>query len=86
MKVLMKPIDMIAWFTAEGVPRPIKYRLMEEEKYHTIRVDRVMERSEEKWAGNRMLVYRCQSVIEGREQVYELKYELNTCKWFLYKM
>jgi len=86
MKVLMKPIDMIAWFTPEGVPRPIKYRLMEKEKYHTIRVDRVMERSEEKWAGNRMLVYRCQSVIEGREKVYELKYELNTCKWFLYKM
>ncbi len=86
MKIVMKPIDMIAWFTPEGVPRPIKYRLMEEEQSYTIRVDRVMERSEEKLAGNRMLVYRCQSIIRGREQVYELKYELSTCKWFLYKM
>lgn len=86
MKILMRPIDMIAWFTTEGVPRPIKYRLTEEETYQAVRVDRVIARLEEKWGGNRMLVYRCQSVINGREQVYELKYEMSTCKWFLYKM
>ena len=86
MKILMQPIEMIAWFTREGVPHPIKYRLRQNEENITVRVDRVMIRSEEKLAGNRMLLYRCQSVINGIEKVYELKYELGTCKWFLYKM
>jgi len=33
-----------------------------------------------------MLIFTCQSVINGLEKRYEIKYELSTCKWFLYKM
>jgi hypothetical protein len=45
-----------------------------------------MERKEEKLAGNRMLIFLCQSVVAGQEKVFELKYEIATCRWFLYKM
>ncbi|MDW7670556.1 MAG: hypothetical protein SCK57_12750 [Bacillota bacterium] len=86
MKVLMKPIEMIAWFTREGKPRPIKFRILQPDGYQTIRVGRVLFQSEEKLAGNRMFLYRCQSVVSGHEKVYELKYELNTCKWYIYKL
>ncbi|SET54400.1 hypothetical protein SAMN05660297_02706 [Natronincola peptidivorans] len=85
MKLLMKPIEMIAWFTKEGVPTPIKYRLMEDAANITIKVDRVIIRDEEKLAGNKMFIYRCQSILDNTEKIYELKYEINTCKWFLYK-
>lgn len=36
--------------------------------------------------GNRMKIYSCQSEIAGKIRRYELKFELKTCKWFLYKM
>jgi len=86
MKVLMKPIEMIVWFTKDGVPNPIKYRLEENKENVSINIDKVILRQEEKLAGNRMLVYKCQSNINGIERTFELKYEINTCKWFLYKM
>lgn len=82
MKVLMKSIEMIAWFTKEGVPKPIRYKVDDE----VIKVQQVTSKSEEKLAGNRMIVFRCQSEINGVLRPFELKYEVGTCKWYLFKM
>ena len=82
MKVLMKPIEMIAWFTKDGVPNPVRYKLDDK----VIRVEQVISKSEEKLAGNRMIVYRCQSEINGELRPFELKFELLTCRWFLFKI
>ena len=30
MKILMKPIEMIAWFTNDGYPIPLRYRIADE--------------------------------------------------------
>ncbi len=87
MKVLMKPIEMIAWFTSERNPVPLRYRIVsEDESYVVIKVDRVISSEEEKLAGNRMIVYKCQSLINNIQKLYEIKYEIDSCKWFLYKM
>ncbi|MDP4093408.1 MAG: hypothetical protein Q8920_08610 [Bacillota bacterium] len=87
MKVYMKPVKMVAWFTENGVPTPVRFQMKEDDKeFLTIKVGNISERKEEKLAGNRMLIYRCQSEIEGTEKVYELKYEIGTCKWYLYKI
>ncbi len=91
MKVWMQPIEMIAFFDVTGKPRPLRYRWKSpldhgDHELRVIKIDRVIECREEKLVGNRMMVYRCQSVIDDLEKVYELKYEFNTCKWYLYKM
>lgn len=87
MKVLMEPIEMIAWFTKDGKPHPIKYKLANAEKEDiTIKVDKIITREEEKLAGNRMIIFKCQSILDGIKRIYELKYELSTCKWYLFKM
>lgn len=82
MIVLMKPIEMIAWFTKDGVPNPIRYKLDET----VIKVEQVTSMSEEKLAGNRMLIYRCQSEINGKLKPFELKFELQTCRWYLFRI
>lgn len=87
MKVLMKPIEMIAWFTNEGNPVPLRYRVVsEDDTLVVIKVDKVITSEEEKLAGNRMIVYKCQSLINNIQKLYEIKYEIDSCKWFLYKM
>ena len=40
----------------------------------------------EKLAGNEMLVFKCQSLIDGVLKMFEIKYELRTCKWILFKI
>lgn len=87
MKVVAKPIQMIAWYCEDGTANPIKFRVKEDdESYTTIKVDRVMKRDLEKLAGNLMQVFTCSSVINGVEKIFELKYELKTCKWILFKI
>jgi len=66
MKVLMKPIDMIAWFDLDGIPRPIRFRVNGE----VYKVHQVFNISEEKLAGNRMKIYRCQSEIGGQPTIF----------------
>ncbi|HWJ02683.1 MAG TPA: hypothetical protein VNU93_03320 [Verrucomicrobiae bacterium] len=82
MKVLMKPVEMVAWFDLEGLPRPVRFRIDGE----VIKVEQVCTLTEEKLAGNKTKIFRCQSQIGGLLKQFELKYELQTCKWFLYKI
>ena len=88
MKILMRPIEMITWFTKEGVINPIRYRVVMSEQSEpvVVKIEKVIQRTEEKLAGNRMIIFRCQSVMNGLLKVYEVKYEIGTCRWYLYKM
>jgi hypothetical protein len=87
MKVLMKPIKMIAWFDEDGTLTPVRYNMrLDDESAITIRINRIIQKKEEKLAGNRMLVFTCQSIMDNMERIYELKYEFSTCKWYLFKM
>lgn len=87
MKVLMKQIKMVAWFAENGFLTPVRFQLKGAgDELVTIKVGIIFERNEEKLAGNRMMIYRCKSEIDGVEKLYELKYEVGTCKWYLWKM
>ncbi len=83
MDIVMKPVEMIAWFSKDGTPNPIRYRFEERGDNLVVKVDRVISIDEENLAGNRMYVYRCKSHLNNRLRVYELKYEITSCRWFL---
>lgn len=82
MHLVMAPIEMIAWFDLPGTPRPIRFR----HDGNVVKVERVLSISDEKLAGNKMKVFECQSEVNGQLKRYALKYELDSCKWFLYKI
>ena len=64
MKILAKPIEMIAWFTTDGSPRPVRFKIKNaDESEAVIKVDKVLSKDLEKLAGNNMLLFRCQSLI-----------------------
>lgn len=87
MKILAKPIDMVSWTDKAGKINPVRFRLQTEEgDNEVIKVDKIFTREKEKLAGNEMLLFKCQSVINNKQQPFELKYELRTCKWILWKM
>lgn len=87
MKVLAKSIEMIAWFREDGTPKPLRFRIRNNDDSKTIiKVDKVIYTDTEKLAGNPMLIFRCQSIINNVDKVYELKYEIKSCQWILYKI
>lgn len=87
MKVLMKSVDMICLSSSDGVITPLKFKFKDEDEgARVIRIDRIIDRKEEKLAGNRMLVFTVQSTLDGIERVFEMKYEMKSFKWYLYKL
>ncbi|MDF2884247.1 MAG: hypothetical protein K0R54_4814 [Clostridiaceae bacterium] len=86
MKVVSKEIEMIAYFKSGGKIAPIKFRIEEDNKWKVIKVDRIISMDLEKLCGNKLLVYTCSAVIEGTERIFEIKYDIEKCKWILYKI
>ncbi|WP_348982375.1 hypothetical protein [Desulfosporosinus sp. HMP52] len=60
MKILAAPIEALAWFE-NGKPHPLRFKLDGKE----LKINKVVTVTEEKLAGNRMLLFRCQSEING---------------------
>ena len=87
MKVLALPIEMISYTNNKGYIRPIRFRMqIDDEPMEVIKTDKVIVKDTERFAGNIMLVYKCQSLIDDVMKLFEIKYELETCKWILYKI
>jgi hypothetical protein len=86
MKVVSKEIEAVVWFSKEGI-FPIKFRYEGEDgNYITIKVDKVISRFDEKYCGNKALVFECQSIIGEEMKLYQLKYFVMECKWLLWKI
>lgn len=82
MRVINKPVEMIAWHSKEGIPSPVRF------KYEgiTIPVDRIIEKGSEKAGGKLYLTYTCESIIDYNQRRYILRVEQETLKWFIYKI
>lgn len=86
MRTITRPIEMIASSNIEGVLTPLRYRIKEAGEGVVVNVDSILTRTEEKAAGVRSMIFRCRSTIDGVQKVFELKYEPDRCKWFLYRI
>lgn len=87
VKRVIKPIDMIAWFSDEGIINPMRFRIKDGiNEDIVIKVDKIFRRNQIKSAGKAVMVYDCQSVINKLEKLFQLRYEVEGCRWFLYKI
>lgn len=87
MKILNKPIQMVVWFDENGISNPVRFKIKnEDESFTVIKIDTILTRNKEKLAGNPTFSFICKSCINGHEKIYEIKFEINTSKWVLWKM
>ncbi|WP_026888862.1 hypothetical protein [Clostridium beijerinckii] len=86
MKVVSKNIEMIAHFEEDGKIKPLRFKIEEENKCEIIKIGRIINIDLEKLCGNKMWVFTCSSIIGGIEKIFELKYDIEGCKWILFKI
>lgn len=84
MKSVAKSIKMIAWFDEDGKINPMKFKIEGEDEGKVIHINRILNRELEKLAGNLMWKFTCSSIIDGRENIYQIKYDLLASKWLLF--
>lgn len=87
MNLIRQPVDMIAWFNVEGVIMPLKFRIeTEDHLLKTVKIKDILYHKEEKIAGNLTRIYACTAIVNNIEKFCELKYDLSTCRWLLFKI
>ena len=86
MKIVAKPIKTMVVFEYEGKsPIPYKFKIqMGDGSEKTIHIDKRITSYTQRIAGIDTIIYECQSLIDGIEKRYKLKYILSQCKWHLY--
>lgn len=86
MRIVAKPIKTMVVFEYEGkMPIPYKFKLqLDDGEEKTIWIDNRITSYRQKIAGIDTVIYECQSVIDGIEKRYKLKYILSDCRWQLY--
>ncbi|MCK5129889.1 MAG: hypothetical protein KAQ68_08560 [Clostridiales bacterium] len=87
MKVIMKVVEMLAWFDTNGKPHPIRFRTQDNNgKNIIIKLDGILNSAIERHAGNQMVRFDCRVTIKNTQRELQLKYETTSCKWYLSKM
>lgn len=87
MKLLREPIQIAVWYDFDGTPHPVRFRYEDDNKQLvTVIVQKSIRKEMNKFAGNKMVPFECQSVINNEIRRFELRYELETCRWFIYKI
>lgn len=78
---------MASIVSKDGTLTPLKFRYEEADgTLLTIKIDHVLHFEREKKAGNIMFLYQCRSLIRDQDKIYELKYEPESSRWFLWKI
>ncbi len=78
MKILNEPIKVMAVFYTNGQIEPVKFRFEDT----VVKIERIMKTYEENIVGNTRIVFVC---LHNGKDIYELKYELSSKTWYLFK-
>jgi hypothetical protein len=86
MRIIRKPIDVIAIFKRGEQPVPARVRMEVDGQEIVAKVDRIIKIQRVKNVGKGEIVYTCQSRINSVDRIYELKFLLDVIEWSLYKI
>ena len=87
MKIIARPIRMIAVFWPDKTPIPYKFKVQDKDgSMITVKIDKILYSYSNRTAGIESIIYECQSFLSGMDRRYELKYLIAGCQWQLYKI
>ena len=86
MKILAKPVKMIAAFDENGAPVPLRFKIEEDGVWRVVKIDHIISTEAVRPAGMDALIFRCQSEVSGTLRQYEVAYRIKPHLWELYKV
>lgn len=87
MKVIVRPIEMISHTEEDGKIHPLKFKLEANNGENQVyKVHKIYTTELDKIAGNKVYKFTCEIIINNIVKLCELRYELDSCKWVLFKI
>ncbi len=87
MKTIAKPIEMISWTEENGHVHPLKFKIANHDgEKQTYQIQRIYTTELDRIAGNKVYRFNCEIAINALVKLCEIRYELDSCKWVLFKI
>lgn len=87
MKTIRKPIEMISWTEIDGSIHPLRFKIeCHDGEKQMYKVNRVFTKKLDRIAGNLTYKFDCEVNINALMKLCEIRYEVETCKWVLFKI
>lgn len=87
MKILAKPIEVLAKFDKEGVPTPLKIKLEDEnQEERIIKIEFILFREKLTIEKKSIWAIRCRGIIQDVIKDFEVRYYCETISWMLYRI
>lgn len=84
MSEVNTPIDCISVISSDGKITPLRFRLEREDRERLrVNIDRVLDTRHIPYVGVEAQVFLCRGCVDGKNQVFELKYTFRNHSWFL---
>lgn len=78
---------MISWTEENGKIHPLKFKLTDNNGENQVyKIRKIYTTEFEKLAGNKTYKFTCEIIMNNTIKVCELRYELDSCKWVLFKV
>lgn len=87
MKTLAKPIEMISWTEENGKIHPLRFKIENKEgERYVYKIEKIYTSELERIAGNKVYKFTCEITINHINKICELRYDVDTCRWSLFKL
>ena len=87
MKTIAKPIEMISWTEEDGRIHPVKFKITTHEGERQVyRVLQIYTTELDRVAGNKVYRFTCEIAINAIIKLCEIRYDLDSCRWVLFKI
>lgn len=87
MKSIAKPIEMISWTEEDGRIHPVKFKIITREgEKQVCRVLNIYTTDLDRIAGKKVYRFSCEIAINALAKLCEIRYELDSCRWVLFKI
>ncbi|WZL80915.1 hypothetical protein QBE53_14085 [Vallitaleaceae bacterium 9-2] len=87
MKTITKPIEMISWTEKDGKIHPLRFKIEANDGQQVVyKIRKIYTRDIDKIAGNQVYCFTCEIVANNTLRICELRYNLNSCCWYLFKL
>ena len=88
MTLLNKPIEVAAYLDSAGIIKPVRFKNVNEDGSTTLfRIQRSIRRDKEKLGeGTYIYTFTCEVIVDEKTVLCDLKYNVQTKEWVLFRM
>lgn len=86
MSIVNKPVQVVTTTDRAGIIKPLCFFTTDSEMENVINVERLVRRDKERIGGDYIYTFTCEVIKDDMKILCDLRFNLSTEEWSLYKM